>query len=82
MEDSEHFLKVKNDSGLTLKDTTLILLLYADDMALVADPPEDLQSNLDTKTILRHLVGYVLIQRTLVMVFRKRGQLKTNEQLY
>jgi hypothetical protein len=47
VEDLELFLQNDPDSGLSLEDFTIILMLFADDMALFGKTPHDLQANLD-----------------------------------
>jgi len=47
VEDLELYLSTKADSGLTLVDVNIMLLLYADDMVLLAETPSDLQDSLD-----------------------------------
>ena len=43
MEDLELHLQSNLDSGLYFEDMLLILLLFADDMAILGKTPEDLQ---------------------------------------
>ena len=40
VKDLELYLSTKADSGLTLEDVNIMLLLYADDMALLAETPQ------------------------------------------
>ena len=47
LEDLELFLQNDIQSGLTLDDITIILLLFADDMVILGKPPHDLQNNID-----------------------------------
>ena len=47
LEDLELFLQDNNESGLTIDDIVLILLLFADDMAIFGKTPQELQNNLD-----------------------------------
>ena len=65
------------NSELLIDDLVLILLLFADDMVIFGETPEDLQHNLDL------LLDYcntwsleVNASKTKFMVFRKRGGLK------
>ena len=47
IEDLELFLQKDTTSGSSIDDIVLILLLFADDMAIVAKCPEELQSHLN-----------------------------------
>ncbi|XP_053392155.1 L-xylulose reductase-like, partial [Mercenaria mercenaria] len=47
VEDLELFLQTDVDSGLQLDDIVLVLLLFADDMVVLAKSPEELQKNLN-----------------------------------
>ena len=47
IEDLEMYLQTKPDSGININDVNLILLFFADDMVILAETPEDLQSSLD-----------------------------------
>ena len=65
------------NSELLIDDLVLILLLFADDMVIFGETPEDRQHNLDL------LLDYcntwsleVNASKTKLMVFRKRGGLK------
>ena len=67
-------------SGITTDDITVILLLFADDMAILGNSPEDLQKSLDLLKSYCDLWGLeVNIDKTKVMVFRKRGLIRNNE---
>jgi hypothetical protein len=46
LEDIELFLQEHIDSGISLSDLCLIFLLFADDMAILAKTPLDLQNSL------------------------------------
>ena len=84
----KRILKINNswtehdvNSGLIIEDILLILLLFADDMAIIGKSPSEVQSQLDT------LISYctkwginVNIQKTKIMVFRKRGGLLPDEK--
>ncbi len=41
LEDLELFLQGSNESGLTLDDVTFILMLFADDMVILSNSPDD-----------------------------------------
>ena len=47
LEDLELFLQNDIQSGLTLDDITIILLLFADDMVILGKSPHDLQNSID-----------------------------------
>ena len=80
IEDIELFLQDKVNSGIQLNDIMLILLLFADDMIILGDTPEDLQNSLNLlHTYCEEWSLDVNILKTKVMVFRKRGNLRLNE---
>ena len=59
----------------------LILLLFADDMAILGKTPEDLQNSLDSLYDYCNCWGLeVNTKKTKVMVFRKRGRVLPNEK--
>ena len=81
VEDIEMYLQNRNSKGIVIQDMCLILLLFADDMVVIGETPEDLQLSID------HLHNYcetwgleVNTAKTKVVVFRKRGGLKHNEK--
>ena len=41
------YLQSRPDSGLCLNDINIMLLLFADDMVLLGDTPEELQNSLN-----------------------------------
>ena len=41
------FLQGNTNSGILINDIALIILLFADDMAIFGNNPEDLQNNLN-----------------------------------
>ena len=80
LEDLELFLQNKFDSGLIVDDIVLILLLFADDMAIFGKTVQELQLNLDTLHMYCNKWGLeVNASKTKIMVFRKRGNLKRND---
>ena len=80
IEDLELFLQRDVHSGLLLDDITLILLLFADDMVIIAKSPGELQDSLNLLSTYCGNWGLgVNVNKTKVMVFRKRGKLKDNE---
>jgi len=83
VEDLELYLQNSTTSGLSIDDVTLMLLMYADDMAILAETPEDLQASLNS--LHEYCCKWDLqvnTDKTKVMVFRKRGQLHSNEKWY
>jgi exonuclease III len=80
VEDLELFLQNNIDSGLIIDDILLILLLFADDMAILGKTPEEVQTHLDNLLIYCNAWGLkVNTSKTKIMVFRKRGRLRQNE---
>jgi hypothetical protein len=80
IDDIELFLQHDINCGLQLNDIILILLLFADDMAILGNSPEEINNSL----VLLH--NYctkwsleVNVDKTKVMVFRKRGGLLSSE---
>ena len=68
------------DSGIQIDDIKLIMLLFADDMAIFAKTPEELQDHLNNLLSYSNSSGLpVNTNKTQVMVFRKRGGVKLNE---
>ena len=80
LDDIEMYLRSNTESNICINDTILTVLLFADDMVIIGDSPEDLQNKLDL------LYNYcqqwsleVNVLKTKVMVFRKRGRLLASE---
>ena len=74
VEDLELFLQNKIDSGLTLDDIILILLMFADDMVIYGTSLEDLQNSLNQLKIYYDTWGLsVNTDKTQIVVFRKKG---------
>ena len=72
VEDLELFLQDSTLSGLNINDITLILLLFADDMAIVGKSPEELQNHLNNLYLYCNSWGLnVNTSKTKIMVFRK-----------
>ena len=68
------------NSGLTLNDLTFILMLFADDMVVLANNTVELQNNLDLLYTYCSKWGLqVNTDKTKIVVFRKRGGLKDDE---
>ena len=80
VEDIELHMQSKVDSGIQIDDIMLIMLLFADDMAIFAKTPEELQDHLNDLLYYCNSCGlHVNTNKTKVMVFRKRGGVKLNE---
>jgi hypothetical protein len=76
VEDFELFLQNNVESGLHLDDIVLILLLFADDMAIVGKTPAEIQEHLNTLYNYCNMWGLkVNTSKTKIVVFRKRGGL-------
>ena len=76
LEDIELYLQDNIESGLVIDDIVLILILFADDMALLGNSPEDLQNSLNM--LHSYCIDWGLevnCSKTKVVVFRKRGGL-------
>jgi len=81
VEDLELFLQNDLQSGLNIDDIVLILLLFADDMAIVGKTPDEIQNHLDNLYYYCNLWGLkVNTEKTKITVFRKRGGLLPNEK--
>ena len=81
VEDFELYLQDSINSGLSIDDIVLILLLFADDMAILGKSPAEVQSHLDKLYVYCNAWGLnVNTAKTKIMVFRKRGRLKENEK--
>ena len=80
LNDLETYLQNGVETNITLHDLALIILCFADDMVLLGNSPEELQSYLDLlHNYCRHWSLEVNVDKTKVMVFRKRGIIKTTE---
>ena len=83
IEDLELFLLDDINLGLTIKDITIILLLFADDMVIIGKTPNELQKSLDLLKLYCDKSGLkVNIDKTKTMVFRKRGRILSNEKWF
>lgn len=83
LEDLELYLQNNANSGIEIYDIVLLILLFADDMVILGNTPEELQSHLNC------LANYcqnwsleVNSSKTKIMVFRKRGVLRADEQWF
>ena len=80
VEDLELYLQSDPASGLTIQDLCVILLLFADDMVILAESPNDLQKSLDNLCLYCDEWGLeVNTDKTKIMFFRNRGILKNHE---
>lgn len=83
LEDLELYLQDNINSGLSIDDITIILLLFADDMVLLGRTPADLQNSLELLYEYCYKWGLsVNIPKTKIMVFRKRGPLRQDEKWF
>ena len=81
LEDLELFLCEDPNCGLNLDDITFILMLFADDMVILCKSPSDLQKSINLLHKYCETWGLeVNIEKTKIVVFRKRGPLKFDEQ--
>ena len=83
VEDLEMYLQNNVDSGMSLNEIIIILLLFADDVVIFGNSPVDLQNSLNK------LYDYcqnwsleVNTDKTKVMIFRKKGKPLPHEQFY
>ena len=83
VEDLEMYLQNNLDSGISLNEIIIILLLFADDMIIFGNSPVDLQNSLNK------LYDYcqnwsleVNTEKTKIMIFRKKGKPLPHEQFY
>ena len=73
-------LQENTSSGIEVDDAIIILLLFADDMVILAKSPEELQSHLNLLYEYCQSWGLkVNTEKTKIMVFRKGGNLKSTE---
>ena len=74
VEDLELFLQDGVHSGLNIEDIILILLLFADDMAILGKSPEEIQSHLDNLYLYCNSWGLnVNTSKTKIMFFSEKG---------
>ena len=80
-EDLESRLKENGDAGVLLDELSIILLSFADDMVIISKSPEELQQNISK--LHKYCTDWGLsvnCEKTKVMVFRKRGNIRQNEK--
>ena len=78
--DLELYLQARTTCGLSIEEINIILLLFADDMVIVGNSPEDLQNSLNL--LFKYCSDWGLtvnIQKTKIVVFRKRAQIREGE---
>ena len=74
LDDIETFLRDDTECGFSLDDILLVILLFADNMVIFGNSPNDLQRRLDLLNVYCDRWGLsVNTEKTKVMVFRKRG---------
>ena len=73
------FLQNDPNCGLTLDDVSFILMLFADDMVIVANNVQDLQKSLELLHIYCTNWGLQVNTEKKIEVFRKRGRLYDDE---
>ena len=80
VEDMELYLQDRATCGLSKEEINIVLLLFADDMVIVGNSPEDLQNSLSL--LFQYFSDWGLTvntQKTKIVVFRKRGQIREGE---
>ena len=83
IEDLELFLQDNHSSGLLLDDILFILMLFADDMAILGNSVDDLQNSLNLlENYCKRWGLEVNTEKTKVMVFRKRGKIRNDEKWF
>ena len=83
LEDLELYLQSSLESGLSLGNMCIILLLFADDMVIFGNSVEDLQNSLNRlHEYCEHWGLEVNINKTKVVVFRRRGPVLVSEKWY
>ena len=75
VEDLEIYLQTRPDSGLCINDINIMLFMFADDMVIIGDSPEELQAILNTLHDYCSKWGLeVNTVKTKIVVFHKRGR--------
>ena len=83
IEDVELFLQDNHSSRLLLDDIMFILMLFADDMAILGNGVDNLQHSLNQlKNYCKRWGLEVNTDKTIVMVFRKRGKIRNDEKWF
>ena len=68
------FLQNRHNAGINIQDICLILLLFADDMVVIGETPEDLQQSINRLYEYCNTWGLqVNITKNKIIIFRKRG---------
>jgi hypothetical protein len=64
-----------------LKNLNLVLLMYADDTVIFSENVEDLQNLINSVNVIANDHGlYVNLNKTKIVVFRSRGNVKSEER--
>lgn len=83
LQDLDKFLQDGADPGIEIFDLCLIILLFADDMVIVGKSVTDLQLKLNRLFEYCSFWGLeVNTSKTKIVVFRKRGPVKTEERWF
>ena len=81
--DIELYLQGDTSCGLNLGNVQLLLLLFADDMVILSENPNNLQNSLNKLLNYCNKWGLeVNTEKTKLVVFRKKGALRCNETWY
>ncbi len=79
--DMEEELSRRQDTGVTIEDLKMFLLMFADDTTLLAETVAGLQSGLDVlDEYCERWALQVNIDKTKIVVFKKGGRIGRNEQ--
>ena len=80
VEDLELYLQDSINTGLSIDDIVLIMLLFADDMAILGKSPQEVQCHSNNLYLYCNAWGLkVNTSKTKIMVFRKRGGVHQDE---
>ena len=83
VEDLELTLQSDINSGIAIEDLCLIVLLFADNIVIIDENPDNLQKSLNNLSQYCDNWGLeVNIHKTKIVVFRKSGKLRKNEYWY
>ena len=81
LEDLELYLQGVEGDGIEIFDMIITLLLFADDIVILAKSPSELQNKLNKLKDYCELYDLkVNCEKTKIVVFRKRGKIKENEK--
>ena len=83
LEDLELFLQDNVNNGIDLETITLFLLMFADDMVILAESPMKLQENLNKLSeYCEKWKLHVNIGKTKIVIFRKGGKVDVSNKLF